>query len=171
MILNEKKWNCYVFLDFFLKKKDICTICYQYKLIFLLQKCRLCNWGQMAGIFFKMCCFWRWPRIPCKITNYHLLLNQKVKNEYIYIFDELKIKFKHQKHSWNAWKTTSNRNKISKKKGCPSLIQGHLLTKTDNKWKQTDQILFGDEVYPIFKVFCIETQLLVPQNKLLSSLQ
>ena len=124
-----------------------------------------------GGPFFRMCCSWRWARIPFRITNYYLLLNQKVKNEYIYIFDELKIKFKHQKHSWNAWKTTSNRNKISKKKDCPSLIQGHLLTKTDNKWKQTDQILFGDEVYPIFKVFCTETQLLVPQNKLLSSLQ
>ena len=120
----KKKWNCYVFLDFFLKKKDICTICYQYKLIFLLQNCRLCNWVQMAGIFFLMCCFLRWPRIPCKITNYHLLLNQKVKNEYIYIFDELKIKFKHQKHSWNAWKTTSNINKISKKKGCPFSSRG-----------------------------------------------
>ena len=71
-------------------------------------------------------------------------------------------------------KQLQTQTKLARKKVAQvsvSLIQGHQLTKTDNKWKQTDQILFGDEVYPIFKVFCIETQLLVPQNKSLSSLQ
>ena len=73
MILNEKKGIIMCFLTFFLKKKDICTIFYQYKLIFLLQIYRLCKWGCMAGIFLGCVCSWRWPRIPSNITNCCLL--------------------------------------------------------------------------------------------------